>query len=253
MATGRRIAPNLSVALLAAARVAVLAAAMLTFAAPARADCFSDIANAIANTTNAIGSPECQSALSESAEVVAVFTGALSADQNLANQICNAVGDVNKLQGLIPVSVTSVLDGLDPVDFAECACDLSQGIGQVPGEVLSCVQGLICGIQNDIGFGGCSCQPPPPDAANCTPPPGCANNSAPQSQCGNILLEDTGQSPQPVWSKQLTDGSWYVLDATDGWDGKSPSCTADRYCLCPAPLVVVKTPVSWNPGVYMIS
>ena len=246
MATGRRIALYVGVTLLAAAGT-------LLPTAPARADCLKDIANSIANTPNAIGSPACDAALGESSAALAVFTGALSADQGLASQICNAVGDVNQLQSLIPPEVSQALGGLNPIDFAQCACDLSQGIDQIASEAASCLQGAICGIQQDLGFGPCSCQEPAPVAADCTPPLDCAGNNAPQSQCSNLMLQDTGVNPQPVGWSQLKDGSWFVLDTSDGWNGKSQYCSPDRYCICPAPLVIVQTPVSWNPGVDMIS
>lgn len=245
MAAGRRIALGVGVTLLAASVI-------LLQPPSARADCLSDIANSIANTANAIGSPECDAALGESSAALAVFTGALAADQGLAGQICNAVNDVNQLKGLIPPEVSQALGGLNPIDFAQCACDLSQGIDQIAGEAVSCLQGTICGIQQDLGFGPCSCQEPAPVAANCTPPPGCANNTA-SPQCQNLMLQENGVNPQPVGWSQLKDGSWFVLDTSDGWDGKSQYCSPDRFCICPSPLVIVRTPVSWNSNVDMIS
>src|ERR1700693_355059 len=109
MAAGERIAQDVSGLLLALARGAALAAAIsvlaaFVFSARARADCLSDIVNAVMNTANALDSPECQTAFAESSLVTTGLTAAFEADQNLANQICN---DISNAKSWLPPQLLS--------------------------------------------------------------------------------------------------------------------------------------------------
>src|ERR1700687_5028552 len=182
MAAGERIAHDVSAPVSLLARRAVLAAAIFVSTAffladRARADCLSDVVNAVENTASALDSPQCQTAFAESSPLTTGLTAAFEADQNLANQVCNALSDVNSWLPAIPQDIQSELGALNPIDFATCACSMYQGIGQLPNEAVSCIQGLICGLSQLRGFGRpCkTCQQPPPLPANCTPPAECIN------------------------------------------------------------------------------
>jgi hypothetical protein len=262
MATGQRIAVRVSVALLAAARIAALAAAMLAFAAPARADCFSDLVNAIGNTANAIDSPACQKALSESAIVVSGLTVAFAAYPNLATQVCNAVNDFQQLQGLLQLpelqDAMIAMDGFNPVDFAQCACDLNQGISQVPNDVASCVEGLLCDAQNAVFPGSCvGCTPSPPAVADCA----ATNADCETASTNNIYtnptaqqLTCTGTGPQGQSTFLAGPNGVYIpgagipavqqVTSSTGTSviGTRDSCGSISYCFCPKPMVPTWTP-----------
>lgn len=244
----------LSGRLSALARGALLATAMLASAllapGPARADCFSDVANAIMNTASALDSPQCQSSFAESSLVVTGLTAALAADPNLANQVCNTLNDVNQWLPDIPPALLSELGPLNPVDFATCACAMYQGVGQLPNEAVSCIQGFICGLSQLVGLGNpCqTCQQPPPVAANCTPPQDCSGyrndpTNPAYAGCSNLLEFNTGGPNQgyfPVQQQQEPDGSTIVLTGLD--TGALITCQPGQYCVCPSPMKVVNVP-----------
>lgn len=234
-------------------RGALLAAAMFA-AASARADNCSvdDLWNAIENTASAVGSDACASACADTAgagctaaAAITAALGGVAAGQgqgavdgfcNQVNNAQNAVGDVGALQSWaaaagLSIDLGSLLGSIgDPLSIAQCSCSLEQGIGQLGSGVLSCMQGAICDIQQDVGWGGCSCQPPPPVAANCTPPPGCVgDNTLPG--CDNAIygrITNPPDYPPGQVVKQLSNGT-LVIDVTDGWDGSSQFCAPDRY------------------------
>jgi hypothetical protein len=268
MATGGRIALGLRVTLLAASAI---------FLAPATAVAQScspnDWWNAIQSAASVITSGACASACSDgvgcaAAGAIAASLGGVSADASQAtvNQFCSAVqtaindaqnagGDVGTIQSLLSQvgissqSVTgpilSALNGIgDPLNVAECGCQLENGIGQLGGALLGCLQTAICGLQEDLGWGACGCTPPPPTAANCTPPPVCISNPG-DPQCGNVIYGNPQTNPPPVNVTQLSNGGTFVLDNVDGWDGHSQTCTPDSYCYCPSPLILKKTPVPY--------
>jgi hypothetical protein len=250
MATGERIEHGGSQSPLIMARATTIAAAIFFFAAFAfadrsRADCLSDIVNAIANTASALDSPQCQTAFAESSLVTTGLTAAFEADQNLANQVCNAVSDVNSWLPSIPQQLLSELGPLNPTDFATCACSMYQGIGQLPSEAVDCIQGLICGLSQLVGLGNpCeTCQQPPPVPANCTPPAECINfqiDPSVYSSCQNILQYNTGGPNQgyfPVQEQQEPDGSWIIITGID--TGPLTTCNPGQYCVCPSPMTVV--------------
>jgi hypothetical protein len=253
MATGERIAADISGPPLARARGVALAAAIsflaaLVFAAPAVADdnCLTEIANSIVNTASALDSPQCQSAYAESSAVTAGLTAALSSDPNLANQICNALSDATSLGALIPKDLQAELGSLSPIDMATCACSVFQGIGQLPNDIVSCIQQAICDISKFVGLGDpCqTCQQPPPVQANCTPPAECYNMQNDPSlyqTCQNILQYNT-EGPNdgyfPVQETQAPDGSWVVVTGISG-SGALKTCDPGQYCICPSPMTVV--------------
>jgi hypothetical protein len=247
-------------------RGALLAAAMFA-AASARADNCSvdDLWNAIENTASAVGSTACASACADTAgagctaaAAITAALGGVAASQgqgavdgfcNQVNNAQNAVGDVGALQSWanaagLSIDLGSLLGSIgDPLSIAQCSCSLEQGIGQLGSGVLSCMQDAICDIQQAVGWGGCSCQPPPPVAANCTPPPSCVgDNTLPG--CDNAIygrITNPPDYPPGQVVKQLSNGT-LVIDVTDGWNGSSQFCAPDRYCFCPSPMNLV--PVS---------
>jgi hypothetical protein len=253
MTAGERIAQDVSGPLLASARGAALAAAIFVsaafvLAAPSRADCFSDVLNAVVNTASALDSPECQTAFAESSLVTTGLTAAFEADQNVANQVCNAVNDVNSWPAAVS-AIKAELGALSPLDFATCACAIYQGIGQLPNEAVECVQGLICGISQLAGLGDpCqTCQQPPPVAANCTPPAICHNlliDPSLYSTCKDVLQYNTGGPSQgyfPVQQNTAPDGSTIIIT---GLNSKSfQSCAPGQYCICPSPMTLGKVQI----------
>jgi hypothetical protein len=248
MAAGERIAQDVSGPLFAPARCAALAAAILflaafVFDARARADCLSDIVNAVTNTASALDSPQCQTAFSESSLLTTGLTAAFEADQSLANQVCNALSDVNSWLPGIPAAIQAELGPLNPIDFATCACSLYQGVGQLPNEAVQCIQGLICDISQFAGLGNpCqTCQQPPPVPANCTPPD-CTNwrnDASLNSTCSNLLEYNTGGPNQgyfPVNETNEPDGSTIIITGID--TGALTTCNPGQYCVCPSPMTV---------------
>jgi hypothetical protein len=226
-----------------AVRTAALAAAVLALATTARADCLSDIGNALLNTANAVGSPECETAFSESPEVVTALAALLAADSSVAGQVCNAVYDLEQWGPTLASSLWTALQAAgSPVDIAQCACDISQGLGQLPSDAGACIEGFFCGAANFVGnltgLGNqCqTCTPPPPVMANCTPPD-CTECRADPSRCNgcNNLLEgyyDPNSVYGSVVQQHEADGSTLVM-----WQSGS-QCTAAEYCFCPSPMTV---------------
>jgi hypothetical protein len=249
MSTGERIAQDAGGPLFALARGGALAAAIFVLAAfvfsgRARADCGSDIVNAVVNTASALDSPECQTAFSESSLITTGLTAAFEADQNVANQVCNAINDVNSWPAAVS-AIKTELGALSPVDFATCACSIYQGVGQLPNEAVQCIQDFICGISQLVGLGNpCqTCQQPPPVPANCTPPTECVNvqnNPSLYSACSNLLEYNTGGPNQgyfPIQEQQEPDGSTIILTGID--TGHLTTCAPGHYCVCPSPMTVV--------------
>jgi hypothetical protein len=261
MGTGRRIA--------ARAHAIAIAAALLSPSIPARADCsFNDFLNAVENLGSAISSPACDAAYASGVGVGLVvglggaLSGVMAEDSNVGNQICqqvqndfnnlgNVSNDLGTLQGilgqypaaasLLQTAQDTLGDVANPLGAAACACDWGQGVGQLGGDVLACLQNAICGLQEDLGWGGCGCTPPTPILANCTPPietctgyTGNPNDPA----CQNAIYGQNGVNPPSTIVEQTANGT-VVIDVTDGWDGSSKYCSPDRYCFCPAPMTVV--------------
>lgn len=252
MVAGERISfdesgPLVSLARRVAVAVVIFIVTALALADPARADCISDIVNAIENTASALDSPQCQSSFAESSLVVTGLTAALEADPNLANQVCNALNDATSWLPQIPQQVQQALGSLDPLDFATCACSMYQGIGQLPSEAVDCIQGFICGLSQLVGLGNpCqTCQQPPPVQANCTPPADCSGyrndpTNPVYAACNNLLEYNTGGPNQgyfPVQEQQEPDGSTIILTGLD--TGALTTCSPGQYCVCPSPMKAV--------------
>jgi hypothetical protein len=230
---------------------------VLLSSAPARAEGCSpdDLWNAIENTASSLSSGACAAACADTAGAGCTAAAALTAGlggiaagqgQGAVDSFCSqvdnvqtGVGDVAALQSWanaagISLDLASVLGSIgDPLSIVECGCSLEQGINQLGGDTLSCLQGAICGLQQDFGWGGCGCQPPPPVAADCTPPPDCTQNNTLKG-CENAIYGAPSNPPGQI-VKQLSNGTM-VIDVTDGWDGHSYWCSPDRYCFCPSPL-----------------
>jgi len=230
----------------------------------------SDLWNALDNVGGALASGACVSACAdtggtgcEAAIAIAGILGGVAAgsSQGNVNGFCsqvnnvqNASGNVSAIQSWLTAagisqSITGeILNALnsigDPLNVAQCGCSLEQGIDQLGSDVLACLQSAICGLQEDLGWGGCGCTPPPPVAGNCTPAAAaCGDYNANQNSavCQNAIYGQLGINPPPVVTKQ-TNGGTLVLNVTDGWDGHSAQCSPDTYCFCPSPMQVVAVP-----------
>ena len=209
---------------------------------PSRADGCSvqDLANAIDNTFTSLGSGACASACADTGGtgcIAAAAGGAAlggfassqgqGAVDNLCGQLNTAISDINALQSWldeigVSASVADALGGVgDPISVAQCACDMEQGVGQLSGEASSCLQDAICGLQQDLGWGGCSCHPPTPQAVD----------------CGQILGDNS--NPAPTYQQTVANGT-LVVDTRSGWDGHSYWCSPQQYCFCPSPMVLTK-------------
>ncbi len=255
----------------AASMVASLAAIVILTApiVPARADGCSvdDLWNAIENTASSVGSDACAAACADTggagctaaAAITAALGGvAASQGQSAVDGFCgqvnnaqNGVGDLASLQSWanaagLSLDLTSVLGSIgDPLSIAQCSCGLEQGLDQLGGDTLSCLQDAICDLQQDLGWGGCGCHPPTPVAADCTPPPGCVDNNT-LPGCANAIYGAQSNPPGQI-VKQLSNGTM-VIDVTDGWDGQSYWCSPDRYCLCPSPMTLNAAPNNYMNG-----
>jgi hypothetical protein len=252
-------------------RIATRLAAAVLAAAPvsARADGCSvdDLWNAIESTASAITSEACAAACADTAGAGCTAAAGITAGLGVAaasqgqgavdgfcsqvNNAQTAVGDVGALQSWanaagMSLDLVSALGSIgDPLSIVQCSCSLEQGVNQLGGDTLSCFQDAICGLQQDLGWGGCGCHPPPPVAANCTPPPDCViNNTDPG--CENAIYGAQSNPPGQI-VKSLSNGTM-VVDVTDGWDGKSYWCSPDRYCFCPSPMKLAAVPNDYMNG-----
>lgn len=264
MGAGRRVAGVVGVVLVAAT----------SFILPettARADpgcSFNDFLNSLENLGSAITSSACDAAYASGIGTGLVvglggaLAGVMAEDSNTGNQICqqvqndfnnlgNAQNDIGTLQNILSQypAASSVLQTIEqsvsdyaanPLGAAACACDWVQGLGQLGGDALSCLQDAICGLQEDLGWGGCGCTPPTPVLANCTPPVAtCTGYSSTDPntlpQCQNTIIQQQGYNPPSVVVQHTSSGT-VVIDVSDGWDGHSQYCAPDRYCFCPSPM-----------------
>jgi hypothetical protein len=270
MAIVRTIALMTGALLLAAAATLISAPAAL-----ADGGCSpQDLWNGIESTASAVTSGACASACADgggciAAAGVAAGLGGVAAGSNQAtvNQFCNAVqtavndaqnagGDISAIQNLLSQAgisaqdltgpILGALSGLgDPLNIAECGCSLEQGVGQLGGDVLACFQDAICGLQQDLGWGGCGCHPPAPVAGNCTAPATCADSPADANtpECAGVIYGSPSNPPNTI-IKTLSNGQM-VINVVDGWDGQSYWCSPDTYCFCPSPLTLKQIPVNY--------
>ena len=269
MGAGQSIAARVSAAVLAAA-------AMLLPLTAAKADNCSvqDLWNGIDSTVSAVASGACLSACADgagcvAAAAVAAGLGGVATDssQGTVNQFCSAVqtavndaqnagsgvGAIQNALGQAGISaqdltgpILGALNGLaDPLNIAQCGCSLEQGLGQLGGDVLACFQDVICGLQSDLGWGGCGCHPPAPVAANCAAPAYCADSPAQANlpECQGVIME--APSNPPSYFTHTTQNGEVIVDVVDGWDGSSYWCSPDRYCFCPDPLKLTPVPVNY--------
>jgi hypothetical protein len=269
MMIGQSIASRVSAAVFAgAAFVMSVTAGLADGCTP------QDLWNGLESATSAITSGACASACADgggciAAAAVAAGLGGVATDssQGTVDQFCNAVqtavndaqnagGDLSAIQNLLGQAgissqglVGPILDALnglgDPLNIAECGCSLEHGIGQLGGDVLACLQDAICGIQEGLGLGGCSCHPPAPVAANCTAPAYCANSPADANrpECQGAIYAAPSNPPSDIIHQQPN--GTLVVDIVDGWDGKSYWCSPDLYCFCPSPLTLAQIPVNY--------
>ena len=235
----------------------LLTAVTLVPVTVARADCFSDIVNGFVNTLSAAGSDACASACADSAgsgcaaaAAVAASLGAAAAGggQGTVGSFCsninNANNDLASIQsylGVLGDSAGSILDALqqtgiaDPLNVIQCGCSLEQGIDQLGSAASSCIQGLLCDLQNAAFPGTCGCTPTPPTAANCTPSDACSSYTNPQTynqDCANTIAGNYGPGYYPV-VKTTEPGGTLITSMQD------PHCGGGLYCFCPSPMQVV--------------
>ena len=271
MAVVKRIAVRLRATVLAAA-ITLLPIASARAQSCSPQDWWNDLSNAASIFTSGACASACADTAGAGCEAaigLGAGLGLVAAGTNQGNvgNFCNAVqtaindaqntgNDINTIEGLLSqvgISAQSLtgpiltaLNGIgDPLNVVQCGCSLEQGVDLLGGQLLSCLQSAICGLQQDFGWGGCSCTPPPPLAANCSAPTYCANSPADANrpECLGVIYA-APSNPPSVQIQQVANGT-FVLDNVDGWDGQSQYCTADTYCFCPAPLTLAKTPVNY--------
>jgi hypothetical protein len=202
---------------------------------------FGDFLQAVENTVSSLSSGACGAACAEGGAgcfaaggigtalgVVAATQGQGSVD-NFCTALNTAASDATSIQSWLAAAgvgsdlVSAIASAGDPISVAQCACDLEQNVGQLSSEASSCFQDAICGLQQDLGFGGCSCTPPAPVAV----------------ACSQIVGDNS--SPAPTRVDKLTNGT-LVTDLRQGWDGHSQYCSPQQYCFCPSPMQVVEQP-----------
>jgi len=232
------LAPRFARGLLALLNAGAFAIVMVA-AGPVRADgCnFNDVVNAIENTLSSLSSGACGAACAEGGAGCIVAAGAAAAlggdaasqgqgsVDNLCNQLNTGLGDVDAIKSWLDaagvgadlISDVSSL-GLGPLlSIAQCGCDLEQGVGQLSNEAGSCLADAICGLQQDLGFGGCGCTPPTPVAEDCS-----------------AIVFDNNNPPDAQLN--ATSNGTLVTDLRTGWDGHSQYCSPQHYCFCPSPM-----------------
>ena len=219
----------------------MLLAAALSAPGSAKADgCnFNDVVNAIENTVSSLSSGACGEACAEGgagcvvAAGVAAALGGVASSQgqgsvdNLCSQLNTALGDVDSIKSWLQtagvgadlISDVSSL-GLGPIaSVAQCGCDLEHGVGQLSSQAGSCLADAICGLQQDLGFGGCGCTPPPPVAEDCSA----------------IIFDNNIPADAQI---NYTSNGALLTDLRTGWDGHSQYCAPQHYCFCPKPMVL---------------
>jgi hypothetical protein len=255
MVTGRRVALNALVALVAAL-------ATLLPSAPVRADpgCnLGDIFNAGANTVGALTSAACAEASgigdgtgTALAGGVAFGLGIMQASSgqgsvdSLCNQLNIAQNDVAAIgQWLAAAGISQDVTGEilalggPALSIIECGCSLEQGVSQLVSDVAACG----CDLVNWIPGVNCNnCTPPPPKQANCALPTTCfVGSSDPACQTNNAILGclTVGGTPVsfggiPVCPGNEKDGPTGAFVSTQVGDSNCPTLL---YCFCPKPLV----------------
>jgi hypothetical protein len=268
--TGRRIVPSLCAALVA---TATILSSFLVSTLPARADpgCnFGDLVNDFVNAATSIGG-SCPGVCDDpvacaAAAAVAASLGGVGAagDQNAVNTFC---GDVSNLQNNLPGiqqglstagisgDVASALEGLgDPLNIAQCACDVEQGAGQLSNDIGACLQDIGNAICSFMTGSSCTCSPSPPQIADCSQLQNtkCETDTGDPTNpnyypCfgsganGQTIVQGYGNgtvqniSPYPPAQQSVTAAGTVVSVATD-------SCGSIAYCVCPKPMVPTWTP-----------
>jgi hypothetical protein len=253
MATGRRIALNVSVTLFAAAAV------LLPTAAWADQSCnIGDILNAAGNSFGALTSTACDATYATgavgitAAGTIAAGLGVLAATGNgdtvssACNDLNTATDDIAALASWLQaanisqdvVSAIASVPGLDPLNVAECACSIEQGVSQLVSDLGNC----LCDLVNWIPGVNCnSCTPPPPIQANCALPTTCfVNSSDPACQTSNTIpgcITVAGVTVCPGHEQDGPTGAFVSEQVGD------PNCPTLLYCFCPKPLVPTWTSV----------
>jgi hypothetical protein len=222
-----------------------------------------DLANAIDSAFDAVTSSACASTATTGVGVGVATTliGALagvaaSAGQGSVNDFCNAINsalstvgdigtDANTAQQIVNDSSSALSSialfisdaasaGIDPLNIAECACQVEQGLGQAASDLGGCA----CDVAAALLGSTCNCTPPPPQTASCASnTAGCAdfNDADPACQGGGpgngpimITLND-GTSP-PVVQVNGPSGTTVTQYSSSG------ACASSTSCFCPKPM-----------------
>jgi hypothetical protein len=265
MATGRRIALNVGVALL------VATAALFPHGAARAQSCNAqDLWNALQNVGSGISSPACDTTYADPVgdsaliALAATLGGVMAEDpsanvcgaiQNAFNDLTNGQSDLGSLNSALSGLglATSALDTIqqflsgaaNPLAAAECACQWDQGVGALGADVVACIQGALCDLDAAIGS-PCHCTPPPPTLANCTPPiDTCTDygtvDPSKRPECQNAIYGNTNKGYVPVVETPEANGTLVTL-------GADSNCAGDMYCFCPSPMSVVAVPNAFANG-----
>ena len=246
---------------------------MLLSGAPARAapGCnLGDLANAAANTLSGATSPACDAtyATGVGIGVVTLVTGALeglaaTGNSRTISTVCNAVNFGQNVddsatgigQWLAQANVsTQTVDDivgalqssavLDPLNVAQCACNIEQGINSLLSDLGDCLCDLVSWIP---GVNCNNCTPPPPVQADCALPANCfVGSSDPACQTNNAItgcITVINATVCPASANPTPTGTFVTEPTGDS------NCPTMRYCFCPKPLVPTWTPMpSLPPG-----
>lgn len=253
MATGRRIALGVGIALLAAA-----AFFLPETSARAAPGCnLGDLFQAGENAVGALDSTACDATYATGPVGIGIagaIAGGLAASGQ-ANSLCytvkTALSDITAITGWLQQAgissdvLTEIagVPGLDPVSVLQCGCDLEQGFDQLVSDVGDC----LCDLVNWIPGVNCNnCTPPPPIPANCALPPSCfIGSSDPACQANNVIpgcstISIGGVQNQICPGSEQPGPNGAFVTATTG----NSDCPTTLYCFCPKPLVPTWPPVA---------
>jgi hypothetical protein len=222
MAIGRRIALAVTVASLAS-----MATLLLSFPAKAENSCsIQDLGNAAQNTFNGFVNGQCGAALADpvAAALTVYLTTLVGGMGSQSSGFCQAVTDATNWTSNAQNDVNNVKSGLNKIDSSgqladqfnsalnsvagaladaagiesafTCACSITADLGQIFGDLGSCVEQGLCSFANAVhsvipGIDACS-GPPNVTWVNCMPQPctGAGCNGLP-----GLAPQDCGTGP----------------------------------------------------------
>jgi hypothetical protein len=279
MSTGRRIALGVGIALVAATGV-------LLPPTPARADnscSLQDLGNAAQNTYNGFVNGQCAAALADpvAAALTVYLTTMVGGMGSQSGGFCQAVTDVTNWTNNAQNDINNVTSGLNKIDSSgqlasqfnsalnsvsgaiadaaglesafTCACSITAGLGQLFGDLGSCVEQGLCDFANAVhsiipGIDACS-GPPNVTWVNCMQDP--CTGSGLNYTCnlpGGLWPEDCGTGPctsgnGSIQCQPSGSGGGQVCAIVVGSDPNNGGLNIEA-CSCPAPRQMV-----WHTGV----